>query len=109
MMKRTFIVALFAVGLLFAGQAFALELSQARSQGIVGEKLDGYIAPVKPSADASAVVTEVNARRRAEYEKISKENGQPVSVVAKVAAGTIINGLPSGAMYQAADGSWKRK
>jgi uncharacterized protein YdbL (DUF1318 family) len=109
MMKRTLIAAIFALGVLISAQAFALELSQARAQGIVGENLDGYIAAVTASAEAGAVVSEVNTRRRAEYEKISKENGQPVSVVAKVAAERIINGLPSGSYYKAPDGSWKRK
>lgn len=108
-MKRNFALALFAGVLLFAGSAFAMDLSQARSQGVVGEKLDGYVGVVMPSADATAVSNEVNTRRRAEYEKISKQNGQPVSVVAKVAAETIINGLPAGSMYQGADGAWKRK
>jgi hypothetical protein len=108
-MKRTFFAAFFAIALIFASQAFAADLSQARAQGIVGEKLDGYIGAVKPSGDANAVVSDVNARRRAEYEKISKANGQPVSVVGKVAAENIINGLPSGSLYQAPDGSWKKK
>lgn len=108
-MKRTLALALFAATVMFAGSAFALDLAQARAQGIVGEKLDGYIGSVTGSAEANAVVNDVNNRRREEYAKISKQNGQPVSVVGKVAAETIINGLPSGSMYQGADGSWKRK
>lgn len=108
-MKRTFIAALFAVAVFFAAEAFAMDLSQARAQGLVGEKLDGYIGVVVASPDASAVVSDVNARRRAEYEKISKDNGQPVSVVGKVAAENIINGLSRGSLYQGADGSWKKK
>ncbi len=108
-MKRTFIAALFALVVLLASEAFALDLSQARAKGIVGEKLDGYVGVVVSSPDASAVVSEVNARRRAEYEKISKENGQPVSIVGKVAAENIINGLASGSLYQGMDGSWKKK
>lgn len=108
-MKRTFIAALFAVAMIFAVEAFAMDLSQARAQGLVGEKLDGYIGAVTASSDATAVVSEINTRRRAEYEKISKANGQPVSVVGKVAAENIINGLPGGSLYQGADGSWKKK
>lgn len=108
-MKRTLIAAFFAIGLFLAGQAFAMELSQARAQGLVGETLDGYIAAVTASADANAVVADINARRRAEYTKISKDNGQSVAVVGKVAAERIIGGLPSGSYYKGADGSWKRK
>lgn len=108
-MKRILFTALFAVALVFASQVFAADLSEARARGIVGEKLDGYIGAVTSSAEANAVVSDVNARRRTEYEKISKANGQPVSVVGKVAAENIINGLPTGSLYQAPDGSWKKK
>lgn len=106
-MKRTLILTLFAAVMAFSVQAFASDLSAARAKGVVGEKLDGYVAAV--TSEGASVVSDVNARRRAEYEKISKANGQPVSVVAKVAAENIINGLPSGSLYQAPDGSWKKK
>lgn len=108
-MKRTFFTAVFAATLLIAGQAFALDLSQARAQGLVGEKQDGYVAVVKPSPDVQAVVNDVNARRKAEYARISAQNGQPVSVVGKIAAEKIINGLPSGSLYQGAGGGWTSK
>lgn len=108
-MKRTFITALFAFAVLLAGEAFAMDLAQARAKGLVGEKLDGYIGAVVSSPEASDVVRDINDRRRVEYEKISKQNGQPVSIVGKVAAENIINNLPGGSLYQGADGSWKKK
>lgn len=89
--------------------AFALDLQTARKSGAVGEKLDGYIAVVKPSADAEALVADVNKKRKQEYEKISKQNGQPVDVVAKLAAEQIINKLATGSLYQNASGSWQSK
>ena len=92
---------------LLATPALALDLATARSQGLVGEKTDGYIKALKP--EASGVASEVNSKRKAEYARISKENGQPVDVVAKLAAEQIINGLPSGAMYQDAAGNWKTR
>ncbi len=108
-MKRILFSAILAAALFITGAAYALDLGQARSSGLVGEKNDGYVGVVTASPEASALVAEVNARRKSEYEKISKQNGQPVSVVAKLAAGQIIGGLPSGSYYQAADGSWKKK
>lgn len=92
-----------------ASPAFAIDLQSARSSGIVGEKNDGYVAVLKASSEADALAAEVNARRKAEYTRISKENGQPVDVVAKVAAEAIINKLSAGSSYQATDGSWKKK
>lgn len=108
-MKRILFTALFSTALLLSGTVFAMDLSQARAQGLVGEKADGYIAAVTPTAEANAVVSDVNARRKAEYERISKENGQPVSIVGKVASETIIKGLPSGSYYQSASGAWQKK
>ncbi len=108
-MKHTNIALIFVCAMLFSIQAFAMDLAQARAQGLVGEKLDGYVAAITASPEAQAVANDVNVRRRTEYQKISKENGQPVSVVAKVAAESIIKGLPSGAFYQGADGSWQKR
>jgi uncharacterized protein YdbL (DUF1318 family) len=73
----------------FALSAVALDLQTARSSGLVTEKADGYVAAAKPSPEVDALVKEVNAKRLAEYTKISKENGQSVDVVAKLAAGQI--------------------
>lgn len=89
--------------------AYALDLQQARAQGLVGEQADGYAATLKPGAEVQALVAEVNARRRQEYERISKENGQPVDVVAKLAAVQIIQNLPAGSMYQSPGGGWVKK
>ena len=108
-MKHAWMTVLFAFALIFSLPAMALELSQARSGGLVGEKLDGYVAVIGSDAQAQELVNEINARRRAEYQKISAENKQPVSVVGKLAAEQIISGLPAGSYYQGADGSWKRK
>lgn len=108
-MKKTLLPAAALAALLFATPAAALELHDARTGGMIGEKADGYVTALKPAADVNALVDSVNSRRRAEYEKISKQNGQPVNVVGQVAAEQIINGLPAGASYQAPDGSWKKR
>lgn len=104
---RTLAVA--TIALAFAAPSFALDLQSARSSGVLGEKNDGYVSVLKASPEASALAAEVNAKRKAEYARISKENGQSVDVVAKVAAETIISKLSAGSSYQGADGSWKQK
>ena len=105
-MKKLFIV---AAALLFATPAFALELGDARAQGLVGETQAGYVARISGGAEVATLVADVNAKRRAEYERISAENGQGVDVVAKVAAGEIINNLPAGAKYKDNKGKWAVK
>jgi uncharacterized protein YdbL (DUF1318 family) len=108
-MKKLSLTVLTLAALLLATPAFALDLHGARAQGLVGEKADGYVTAQQPSAEVNALVDDVNARRKAEYARISKENGQPLDVVGRVAAESIVGKLESGASYQGADGSWKKK
>ncbi len=109
LMKRMILSAFVVFSLASAAPAFALDLAQARSAGLVGEKTDGYIATVQATPEAQALVIDVNARRKTEYERISKENGQAVDLVAKLAAEQIISQLPAGSYYLAPDGSWKKR
>lgn len=96
-----------ALMVLLSFPALAMDLQGARSQGLIGERNDGYVQALDGSAQGLA--DEVNAKRKAEYARISSENGQPVSVVAKIAADQIISGLPSGAKYQDGSGNWVSK
>jgi uncharacterized protein YdbL (DUF1318 family) len=104
---KKILIAVFS--LMMAFPAYALDLAAARSQQMVGEGSSGYIVPLAKSKEVVELATDINAKRKMEYMRISKENGQPVDVVAKLAAQQIIQGLPKGAQYQGADGSWKTK
>ncbi len=95
--------------LFFTSAAWAIDLSEARTKGFVGETKAGYVEKLGGGADVAAMVADVNAKRLAEYKRISKENGQPVDVVAKLAVNQIAGGLPSGAKYQDANGNWQKK
>jgi uncharacterized protein len=108
-MKNKLLTILTLAGMFLSFQVFALDLHTARSQGLVGEKADGYVAAIKASPDVETLVREVNAKRQQEYARISKENGQPVDVVAKLAAGKVIAKLKPGQMYQDESGGWKSR
>lgn len=99
----------FALVMLVALPALALDLQSARSSGLVGEKLDGYVAAMQETAEVKALVADVNARRQQEYARISAQNKQPVDVVAKLAAEQIINNLGAGSYYQAPGGAWRKR
>ncbi|NBX03839.1 MAG: DUF1318 domain-containing protein [Alphaproteobacteria bacterium] len=105
-MKSRFLIAV-AAAVLMVSPAFALDLHSARAQGLVGEQNTGYAKALKP--EAASLVAEVNAKRKAEYAKISAQNGQSVDVVAKLAAGQIAGSLESGNSYQDASGNWVKK
>lgn len=107
-MKRMILTA-FGIISLAAFPAFALDLATARMSGQLGEQLDGYVAVLKNSPEVSALAAEVNAKRRAEYTRISGENGQTPDVVGKLAAEQVIQKLPAGSMYQAPGGGWQKR
>lgn len=94
-MKKHFLIATLAAALI-AFPAFALDLHGARASGQVAETAEGYVKAVKSSPEVEALVAEVNAKRRAEYERISKQNGQPVDVVGKLAAPEIAKSIAAG-------------
>lgn len=80
--------------------AFALELDAAKADGLVGETTSGYLAAVKPSPEVDKLVSSINSKRKAHYQKIADKNGislQAVEVragkkaIEKTAAGQFIN------------------
>lgn len=104
---KTFTTLLLSMFIAFP--ALAMDLTQARSQGVIGENRSGYVEALKSSPEVERLVSDINNKRLQEYGRISGENGQSVDVVAKLAAAQIIKGLPTGAYYQAEDGSWVRR
>ena len=66
---------------LFAVPASALDLAQARSQGLVKETASGYLVVVKPSAEVNKLVKNVNKGRKAAYQKLANDTGAPLSAV----------------------------
>ena len=100
--------ATFALGIPTAN---AQSLDDARAAGYVGERPDGYIGQVDPSAPAWAanLVDEINAERRQRYQELADTNGTSVDAVQVVAAQKIIDRLPSGSYYMDAGGSWVQK
>jgi len=97
--------------LLCAGApASAMDLDQAKREGLVGETMAGYLAAVaeRPAAEVAALVEEINARRRAEYRRIAERNGIEVSQVEALAAKKAIEKTESGRWVRI-NGEWRRK
>lgn len=109
-MKRlfAFLTVLLAVT---AVPAWAISLDDAKAKGLVGERLDGYIGAVasNPSSEVANLVSSINAARKEEYAKIAARNGQPVSVVEKLAAAKLIERTSGGQYYMDKGGNWLKK
>ncbi|MEX2614662.1 MAG: YdbL family protein [Alphaproteobacteria bacterium] len=112
--KNTVLLPLLAflaiVSVILTGPAAADSLDDAKRNGLVGETLRGYIAPVKaPSAETTRLVNDINQRRRAAYEDIAKKNGIPIQQVEVLTGQRIIERAPAGTFYQDSSGNWTRK
>ena len=93
----------------FAPNAFSLSLDTARSQGLVGETQEGYVAAVGGSnPEVDRLVAEVNAKRRSRYSQIAQSNGLTVSAVARQAGSKLIAKAPRG-QYVRQNKKWQKK
>lgn len=111
-MNRSFLTAIVvALGLGLALPAVAIDLDQARSSGVVGERPDGLIGPVtaNPPADVKALIDSVNAARLAEYKAIAAKNGTPLDAVQAVAGEKQIQKARENKWYvMSAGGGWSK-
>lgn len=93
-----------------SASAWALNLDQAKAQGLVGETPSGYLASVNPNpaSNVSQLINSINAKRKQEYNKISKKTGAAVQSVESLAGQKAINKTPPGQFVF--DGrSWRKK
>ena len=103
------IVAAFLLVLAFQS-AWAIDIHTAKEQGLVGEANTGFLAAIgKPSAEVEALVAEVNAKRKAEFERTAKKTGATLEQVRVRFYELAVQRTETGHYYQDASGSWKRK
>jgi len=86
----------FVVSLVLPFIAFCMDLPQARSSKLIAEDNHGYIQALDSSEEVKLLVNEVNAKRKAEYIRITKESGASLDEVEALSAKRIIDSLPEG-------------
>ena len=87
-------------------------IEDAKSQCVVGERIDGYIGIINEGAASDALrreVRSVNQQRRAAYADLAQRNGVPESAAALATAEKLINSAPSGHCVQNESGQWVKK
>jgi uncharacterized protein YdbL (DUF1318 family) len=94
-----------------APAAWAADLDSAKAAGQVGERADGYLGLVNPGAPPAVkqLVDEVNAKRKAKYAEIAKQNGTSVAAVAALAGPKLIERTAAGQYVMGTDGRWVKK
>ena len=101
-MKKLFL--LFTLILSFS--AFALELSDAKEQGLVGEQTNGLLGVVEVSQQAADLVKDINARRLVKYKQIAEKNAMTLEQVSILAGQKAIKKTPAGQYIQNSSGQW---
>src|SRR5262245_2642474 len=101
---------LLAAVLLSAPIARADELDAAKAAGQVGERADGYLGVVGSAPPGVGnLVNDVNAKRKAKYGEIAKQNGTGADAVGALMGQKLIERAPSGQFVMGTDGRWVRK
>jgi len=101
-----------AIGLLLLLQnAWAIDIRDAKEQGLVGEANSGYLAAVQSpaSAEVRALIADVNGKRKSEFEETAQKTGTTVAQVANRFYELAVQKTAPGHFYQDAGGSWRKK
>jgi uncharacterized protein YdbL (DUF1318 family) len=109
-------LALLGATLAFAAPSWAQQgdnvVSQARTDGLVGEQADGYlgvVAGAQISADLRGRVDQINIRRRALYTSRATERNASVNEMAAAVACEIFEGrIAVGERYRNEAGQWRQ-
>ena len=112
---RTLIAAALFIGAAFAFAAPASAgdpmIDAAKEQGIVGERIDGYLGLVDGSADATVTrkVQDINNKRRAAYDDLASQTGTTPQQVARVTGEKLVREASAGEYVMDDSGNWKQK
>jgi uncharacterized protein YdbL (DUF1318 family) len=96
---------------LLASSAWALSLDDAKSQGLVGERSNGYLGIVvnNPSGDVKALVADINSKRKQAYQESASSAGVELQII-ELRIGQRLQQKTSGGQYiQTEGGAWQRK
>lgn len=94
---------------LLSCNVLALTLSDARTQGRVGETLNGYLVALKNDAETQTLVKKINEARSASYQQLAETNHIPVDQVAKMAGQKLVDRAKPGEYVQGINGKWMQK
>lgn len=89
----------------------AISLDEAKTQGLVGERSDGYLGyVVKPaSSEVVALVKLVNNKRKAKFVSTAKKTGATLKQVEMSFHKRALQATSSGKYVQDKNGQWVKK
>lgn len=110
MKKKAVFKTIVVASVMIALSVFAADLEQAKRDGLVGERADGFLGLVVANAPADVVslVAEINDKRKAEYERIAKQNSLTLEQVQALAGKKTIEKTRKGD-WIFVNGDWQKK
>lgn len=107
-MKRLITAVLLAFSL---NSAWAIDLQEAKAQGLVGEANTGYLEAVQQpaSAEVRALIDDVNSKRRVKFQETADNNNIRPEQVSHRFYELAVKKTAPGHFYQDAGGSWQKK
>lgn len=106
----SYAISALVVTLLCVSSAMALSLDEAKQKGLVGETSSGYLGLVDSSSnDAKALITDINGKRKAEYQRIADKNSTDLGSVEKLAGKKAIEKTPTGQYVKTSNSDWIKK
>ncbi len=101
-----------AIGLVLLLQnAWAIDIRDAKAQGLVGEASSGYLVALTTpvSSEVKALIANVNAKRKAKFRSTAEKTGTTVAQVSNRFYELAVQRTAAGNYYQDRNGRWKKK
>lgn len=98
------LLVLFTLVLSFS--SFAIELPEAKEQGLIGEQSNGLLGVIESSPEIEVLVENINARRLSKYSQIAQKNAMTLEQVSLLAGEKTIKKTAAGQYIQNATGQW---
>lgn len=99
------------ISMLTVSVALASALTQPKADGLIGEQANGYIGLVREDvpAEIRQLVDEVNAKRKAGYQKIAEKQGTSLADVEMIGGNKTIEKTLDGNYIRDGSGVWRKK
>ncbi|AGH46445.1 YdbL family protein [Paraglaciecola psychrophila] len=115
-MKNIIFKTIIIVSFVFSSVVFAIDLDEAKDNGLVGEKDNGYLGLVviqtntqnNTPSETQLLIDDINAKRKAVYIELAVKNGITLQQVEKLAAAKAYEKTSSG-HYLWMNGQWTKK
>jgi uncharacterized protein YdbL (DUF1318 family) len=111
-MKNIIFITIIIVSFVFSSVVFAIGLDEAKDNGLVGEKDNGYLGLVviqnNTQNETQLLIDDINTKRKAVYIELALKNGITLQQLEKLAAAKAYEKTSSG-HYLWMNGQWTKK